>query len=184
MRQTRSGFFCLVLAVSALAVALSLVPSWAAAVGLDFWNLPATFDRMDGEAQRGEEFDEENRAMLSRLAAKRQVVEEAAAGRLTLLEAVARFRELDATTPERQIRAWRTAIAANSDEERYCLTVIQHVWALLQERPGASRDVLGELKAQLEEHRRRGDLYFPPDPLRVLRREGASSPAIGPNRTN
>jgi hypothetical protein len=125
MRQARSGFLCVLLALSVLAILLLLAPSWAAALGLDLWDLPATMGEMARQEEQGERLEAQTREASLRVAAKEEVTGQAAEGKLTLAEAVVRFRQLDADAPESQLRAWREHTEGNSDEERYHLTVLR-----------------------------------------------------------
>jgi len=160
MRGAWSLTLCLALALSGLVAALSLFPSWAAAVGLDLWNVPAAVDALEQEAQLDDRLDGEVQAALRRTVAKSQVAGEAVEGRLTLFEAAARFRDLDADATEDYRRAWRATVGGSSDEERYCRQVLGYAELVLRDRsddPAA----LGRLKAQLDQALARGDLRLP-----------------------
>jgi hypothetical protein len=160
MRHITNGLVCLVLALAALAGGLYLFPSWAAAVGLDFWNIPATLDAMARTAALDERIEVELESVRRRNAAKEEVTGEAAAGRLTLLEAAARFRDLDAAASDDYRRGWRRSLPAASDEERYCRAVLAHVKELVRDRPDGIR-VLDRLKAELDRALARGDVRLP-----------------------
>jgi hypothetical protein len=158
MRQVWSFALCLSLAVSSLVAALGLFPGLAAAVGLDFWNVPATLDAMGEGMELDRRLDEEVRAARRRIAAKDEVAREAAEGRLTLREAAARFRDLDADAPEAYRRGWCCVPGAASDEERYCRQVLGHAAVAARGRPGQAA-ALRRLEAQLD--RARADLSPP-----------------------
>jgi hypothetical protein len=143
MRRILVGALSLVLILSALVAALWLA-LWAVTAGQD----------------TDEQAAEDLWAVQHRHAAKEAVAEEAAAGRLTLLEAAARFRDLDADLPEEQRRALRLALPAGSDEERSCRQVLYYVEASLRGRPDGPA-ALGRLKAQLDEALASGDLRLP-----------------------
>jgi len=150
MRGAWSLTLCLALAVLAL----------AAAVGFDFWNVPTAVDTLGQQAQLDERLDGEVQAALRRTAAKAEVAGEAVAGRLTLFEAAARFRDLDADAPQEYRRGWLNLTEGTSDEERYCRQVLGYAALALRGRADAA-DVLAGFNRQLEEALARGDLRLP-----------------------
>jgi hypothetical protein len=87
--------------------------------------------------------------------AKRAVVAELLAEHLTLRQAAARFQELNATTPERQLVRWREACPGQTDEERCCWTVLRYVGAELLDQPQQARAVRQRLEGELPERLRR-----------------------------
>jgi hypothetical protein len=161
MRRVWNSVVCLALVLSALAAGLYLFPDLATALGLDFWTLPANVQSMGTEGQRDSHLAVQGEAASRRNAAKRAVAADVAAGRLTLFEGAARFRDLDADAPEEILAAWRRAVGGSSDEERYCRTVIQYVEVLLRDRPGESAAVLRNLGAQLADALSRGEIRLP-----------------------
>jgi len=148
MRRVSHGMICLTLTLAALAAALALFPGLAAAVGLDLWNVPATLDAMGEGMEQSRQLDEQVRAAWRRIAAKDEVAREAAEGRLTLFEAAARFRDLDADAPEAYRRGWRCGREGASDEERYCRQVLGRAAVAAHGRPGQAA-ALRRLEAQL-----------------------------------
>jgi hypothetical protein len=160
MRHTRHTCLALTLGLSSLALALALLPGLAAAVGLDLWNVPATFNALGQAAEFDRRLDEEVLAVQVRTALKDEVAEDVAAGRLTLVEAAARCRDLDAGASEDYRRGWLATAEGRSDEERYCRQVLAHVGPVLRGRDDAP-DVLAGLNRQLEEALARGDLRLP-----------------------
>jgi hypothetical protein len=84
--------------------------------------------------------------------AKRAVVTELLADRLTLVEAAARFRELDADLPETRDRLLQ-AYPGVSYEEALCRQVIGHARGELEVRaPEQMRSVVARLEAELQAH--------------------------------
>jgi hypothetical protein len=160
MRGAWSLTLCLVLAVSVLAAALSLFPSWAAAVGLDLWNVPTAVDTLEQRAQLDERLDGEVQAALRRTAAKAEVAGEAVDGRFALFEAAARFRDLDTDATQEYRRAWLHLTEGSTDEERYCRQVLGYAALAVRGRADAA-DVLAGFNRQLEEALARGDLRLP-----------------------
>jgi hypothetical protein len=143
-----------------LTALLSLFPSWAAAVGLDLWTVPGAVDELGQEANRDEQLDEALQATQRRTVAKAELAQEAAAGRLTLFEAAARFRDLDAGVTEDYRCGWRHLAEGASDEERYCRQVIGYARLALRDRSDGPA-LLDRLRAQLDEALARGDLRLP-----------------------
>jgi hypothetical protein len=82
------------------------------------------------------------------------------AGRLGLVEAAGRFRDLTPDPPFNQ-EVFRRAYPGGSDEERYCRQVIAFVRVALREQPGADPSVVGRLEAELQDRLERGDLSLP-----------------------
>ena len=160
MRQVQTIPLYLAVALATLAVLLALFPSWAAAVGLDLWNVPATVDALGQQTNLNERLDADLQAVLRRTTAKDALAREAAGGRLTLLEAAARFRDLDADLPEDYRRGWRHLAEGASDEERYCRQVIGYATMALRDRSDGPA-LLDRLKAQLDMALSRGDLRLP-----------------------
>jgi hypothetical protein len=148
------------LGLSSLALALALVPGLAAAVGLDLWNVPAALNAMGEAADLDGRLDEALQAVQLRRALKDEVTEDVVAGRLTLVEAAAQFRRLDADASEGYRRGWRLLAEGDSDEERYYRQVLTYAELALRDRADAA-DVLAGLNRQLEEALARGDLRLP-----------------------
>jgi hypothetical protein len=89
----------LVAAVAAVVlVAAALQPEWAHDVGLDRVDLSWLPSVAGSRAEVLDRPDEEVRATQRRISAKNQVVEDLVAGRLTLDEATAAFRRINATS--------------------------------------------------------------------------------------
>ena len=106
MRQVHTLPLCLALALVTVAAVLALCPSWAAAVGLDLWNVPTTGERMDDEARRGERLDEE----LSR--PRERLTEHTITDRRALEDDLRRVRERGYATAIDELEFGLTAIAA------------------------------------------------------------------------
>jgi hypothetical protein len=81
-----------------------------------------------------------------------------AEGRLGLLEAAGRFRELDQHWPALEPRR---AQPGATDEERYCRVVIATVASFLDDRPQMRAAVIERLEAELRGYLERGDLRLP-----------------------
>jgi WD40 repeat protein len=129
--------------------------------GADWWAGPGTGDGLDPEAWRGRQNDEQFRALLRRLKAKNRLAREVIDGRLTLLEAAARFRNLDLKPPPFAWDALRSIYPGASDDELHCREVIFFVRAEQRDRPGTDAGIVARLEAELNERLGRGDLHLP-----------------------
>ncbi len=91
------------------------------------------------------------------------VVPDLLAGRLTLLEAAARFRDGCVRQPEVTRHGWRLAYGHLPEAEGYCEMVIRHVQSKyeLDERPAEGQAAARRLRAEMEQHRRDGTLRLP-----------------------
>jgi hypothetical protein len=88
------------------------------------------------------------------------VADEVRAGRLSLLEAAARARDIQSASPFFPWERFRESHLGDSDDERFCRMVIDLV--TLPIRPAAGPDpVVARLQAELDEHLSRGTLHLP-----------------------
>jgi hypothetical protein len=147
MRRALTVALCLTLA--ALAAAAVLVRL--------FGDLPAALDTLARGDEVGARTEEATRAADRRGSAKARAVEDALAGRLSLLEAAAVHRDLDAGLPPGQRDAWRLCADGATEEERYCRGVLLQARTLAEGRPKAEAAVT-RLRRQLEEALAAGDL--------------------------
>jgi hypothetical protein len=133
---------------SALPIALLLCAYLSSPQGFvtAAWRVPWVKSALPEEKFREECIAQDFEAIRRRAAAHDGIIRELAAGRLTLPEAAARYREVDLRCPLFQAEVFRRKYPAASDEERYCLVVIQRV--RYAEPLGAER--IGELVARLE----------------------------------
>jgi len=106
------------------------------------------------EQQRlSRELDTRLADVAQRNAAKEAIAEEVIAGRMGLFEAAAHYRALDAQQPNFNIEAFRLFVSGNSDEERYCRSVLVRVRVLYP--PISDEDLGAPLEMELEAHLRR-----------------------------
>ena len=103
----------------------------------------------------GEEPDPATRTLMARVGVKRRITDELIAGRLTLLEAVAAFREADAQGPPTMVMFGFPQ--SSSLDEAYCRSVMSYV---SQQAPPdrvepLTRDLEAELSARLRDGRLR-----------------------------
>jgi hypothetical protein len=114
-----------------------------------------------------------DRAVRGRLDIKDRLTADVAEGRLSLLEAAARFRDLNREWSTFQLEAFRETWPGRSDDERYCRQIIYMVRAKLRDRPAEGLAVVVRLQAELRHRLRRGDLRLP------VRASASSSPGAG-----
>lgn len=94
-------------------------------------------------------------ATLHRFDARKRIARELLAGRLTLLEAAERFRDLAEANPEFSWEGFRSRFPGASDDERHARHVIYAV-GMEGDDPGRARVVVARLEAELSEALRRG----------------------------
>jgi hypothetical protein len=92
---------------------------------------------------------------------KQRLAGEVIAGRLSLLEAAARFRDLDEQPPAACREALRGNYWGASDDECHCRAVLQYVRVEMCLRPGVDPDLAERLEAELRALREHGDLRLP-----------------------
>jgi hypothetical protein len=134
----------LVLAVLVAAVVAN--PTWAAAIGIDVWNLPALHQGIETGAEQRREFDHKGVDVLRRIDLKDRLVADLIAGRSTLAEVTGEFLDLNRDRP-----GYLTALQANfpgqTDEERTARNVLFYVSHHVGHLSPADR---AEVKARLE----------------------------------
>jgi hypothetical protein len=150
MRLALTAAVCLT--VAALAVGLILVHL--------FGDLPAALDTLSRADEVAARAEDSLRDSDRRRAGKDRAAEAALAGRLTLLQAAAAWRDLDAGLPPGQLAAWRLQADGDTDGERYCREVLARARALAEGRPdgGEAAERLGR---QLEDALAGEDIRLP-----------------------
>ena len=145
MSATLRWFLC------ALVVLGLFFGTWAARAGLDFWNVPEVGRPIDTEKV------EETRRIDERSRCRDRVADDLCAGRVGLLEAAARFRDLNAGTPAGRVVS--VHFPGDSEDERCCRHVI--AWVHTRQE-GESPEQAARLTAALEQElRREGRLRLP-----------------------
>lgn len=148
------------LAVGGLVVALGFAgTALTTAAGTSFYPAAIPWAQAAREQVRGERLEVQLREATRRIAARDQVVAALLAGRITLLEATARFRDLDAECPDPR-RAILTLVARQLDpagrgfsyEECVCRNVIEYARRSkkVQDLADPHRDV-ADITPRLEE---------------------------------
>ena len=100
----------------------------------------------------------EVQGICARNRAKARVADEVLAGRLSLLQAAAAFRDLDERWPRSPIM-WAYFPNAASDDEIHCLHVISYVG--MEAPPDRAAELTGRLHAELDAMLRNGTLRLP-----------------------
>ena len=138
-----------VCALAALTGVVTLAsPSWAEAVGLDFWNVPALRKELAQHVADRELIDRRTDTVLRSDSVKTTLVDELVEGRLTGREIVARFRELNEATG--QMDAVREVFPAATDEESVARQVASFVRISLHAQPDRLAEVLRRLEGELD----------------------------------
>jgi hypothetical protein len=140
------------------------------------WSLAASDHEAVPEEERSQDLEEQRLAILYRVNIKCGLGAELVEGRLGLLEAAARFRDLDRQSPALK-RDPRQAHLGDTDEMHYCRAVIAVVEMILHDRPETRAAVIGRLEAELRGHQERGNLRLPEGPL-----PGSGAATSNPNR--
>jgi hypothetical protein len=109
-------------------------PAWAQRAGLDWWSLPELCEEVRRGEQQLAEMGAQTQGAIERLRTRTKVIEDLRAGRLTLVQAAARFRRLNALTPAGGLDL-RGHLVGATEEERLCRQVI--CWAEAADRPEA-----------------------------------------------
>jgi hypothetical protein len=131
-----------------------LRPNWAARTGLDIWALPDLEGRVEQGRSDEAQLDEHLRLVRSREESRDRVDDELLRGRIGLLQAAARYHDLNALVTEKGHDPL-AGFPGDSDEERCCRQVIQRVGARLRrEAPGEARQVMDALEAELNDYLR------------------------------
>ncbi len=120
---------------------------------------PAEEPWLAEEERQSRALDRTREALTRRMEARAAVVVDLLAGRLSLLQAAARFRDLNQTAPEIQENLrWQHPDC--SDDELCCLQVIGHLESRFLGDPPDLQ--LGQrLREELSAHRRHGTLQLP-----------------------
>jgi hypothetical protein len=107
---------------------------------------------LDKKPPTDEEMERRRQILLQRFAVKDRAVQKLLGGQLTLLQAAAQFRDVEAAQPI----TWGPDIAATgpAEGERLCRMVIAMARGWMEEHvPAAAADMTARLEAELEQHR-------------------------------
>src|SRR5262249_28652477 len=118
----------------------------------DPWGLEAFDPGLQRERRRRAEIEGERDAVFQCREAKIAVVFRVAAGRVSLREAAARFRDINASRRNFPWDRFREAHPGATDDERHCREVIRWVRWWVEEEQGSGRSLSRRLEAELKEH--------------------------------
>src|SRR5262249_55898796 len=130
-------------------------PEWVTEVGLDFWNIPRMNNEIDRLQRQNDELEQQPRAVMKRLTAKTEIVDEVYSGNLTLREAALRFHELNRANPKFAERA-RWLRPECSDDECQFWNVIDTVRSSYDRYPD-EQEFVARLTEELQALQRRGE---------------------------
>ncbi len=100
------------------------------------------------EAERGSRLDELSGAYARRIFAKHGLVEDVIAGRLSLRQAAARFRDLNEQPPAFDRERFLSLYPGADDDERHCREVL--AWVLDQSQGNLDTDLAARLETELQ----------------------------------
>jgi hypothetical protein len=131
----------IVLALFVPVAAVAANPSWAAAIGLDVWNLPALHARLEIEAEKRRAFEAQDAELMQRMELKERLVADLIDGRTTLAEVTSDFLTLN--------RRWReyplpmpAGSVGQTEEERAARDVLVYAALRTDHLPPARRAVV------------------------------------------
>jgi hypothetical protein len=150
-----------VLRLSPLAALAACCLALAFSRGSGFWAAPGPDREGDPAGPDSPAPEDLCREITRRASEKDRLAGEVIEGRLALVKAAARYRDLDEQPPPFHWREFREGHPGASDDERHCRAVIVHVrWELL-DRPGGDPALVGRLETELQDLLRRGDFRLP-----------------------
>ncbi len=129
--------FPLVVVFVALGV-LAVHPTWASAIGVDVWNLPALKEQLRESTDTDERLNEDRDDVRRRIEVKELIIADLIARRTTLAEATERFTVLNESRPQ-YLTVIRSKYPGETDQEKMARNVIG--FAQLRVAP-AERDAL------------------------------------------
>ena len=135
-------------------------PALSARLGLRLEEWAALQHQLEESRRQSEQLDRQSAGVLRRLHAKQEVIEALKDGQLTLLEAAARFRDLDHTEPPVPPELFRLLFRYPSDAERWCRQVI----GFLENRNSFAEgptSLAWEMESELCRHLEQGTLELP-----------------------
>jgi hypothetical protein len=127
---------------------------WVSSLGRDCW--PESCRSLAGVWREGDRIDEALRLIVRREEAKKGVVRDLLAGRLTLRQAAALFRDLDRGPPAFNWEEFRRAYPCDTDEERHCREVIDCVRGVLPANSPESEAIARRFEAELPDRAKPG----------------------------
>lgn len=131
-------------------------PDLATNLGLDFWSVSELQESLDCELRLHRELEAKDVEVLRRIDIKEEIVRDLVANRLTLTEAAAHFKLLNAHQ-NAYLTVIRTVYVGASDDERICRNVIGFVEVYLQAMGQRGGPVLERLNAELKSWVDRGE---------------------------
>lgn len=133
----------------------------AAHAGWERIGLGESWARIEEEMARSRRLDRITERLLPRLLLKQRISRRVAAGRMTLFEAAAHFRDIARQFPEFNWSAFRAAHPGASDDERHCHAVIAFVHGELGEDGSFAEATHDQLRQQLADRLRSGPIRLP-----------------------
>ncbi|HXG13074.1 MAG TPA: hypothetical protein VNK04_25170 [Gemmataceae bacterium] len=163
MKRMTQLLACSGVGVLLVVIIVCLVSSVMNRPGLEWLNTAHQLQVLRAQQQRSEELDARLAEARRFRARQDEIAQEVAAGRMTLLEGAAHFRQLSRDKADFNWKAFRLTYQGTSDEERYCRQVIAFVASVLDADPSEVEQVIACLEAEMEAHRDRDGLIHLPD---------------------
>ena len=123
-------------------------PTWAQALGVDVWNVPALEKKVRASADERDWLSNEDGEVLHRIAIKESIITELIQERTTLAEATERFLALNAAHPN-YLEALRNSFPGATDYEKYARNVIS--FAVPRVAPHERDALSSRLEAELQQ---------------------------------
>ena len=134
---------------------------WSPDLLADAWQVPWLKPAFPQEQRREAALDREQDGIRRRCEAHQAIARELAEGRLTLLGAAARSRDLDRRCPDFPWEAFRRGRAADSDDELHCREVIEQLRAYAPLGPAPTEELALRLEEELQGYLAHGTLRLP-----------------------
>jgi hypothetical protein len=115
----------------------------------DLWSLPRLHSSIHDEVEKTAWLQDCCNESLARIEAKRRVVDDVVAGRMSLVEAAKSLRVLREAAPENVKRYAKFKFDASAGVRQSCLMVIAYVKGELATSPDLATAVEGRLRAEL-----------------------------------
>jgi hypothetical protein len=138
-----------VVAVALLSGGLLCRPGLLTDAGLDVWNLPELYASIENANRENDALDRDHEELFRRVDEKQEVLQALLTGHLTLVEAAARFGEVNKQS-SKTMQYIREAYPGLSDEERMYQQVLAWVRVESDNLPGQPRGTLLRLEAEME----------------------------------
>ena len=130
-------------------VTVTAAPEWASETAKDFLAYPAAERQLHELSQQREVIQEEINLVMRRIAIKEAILKDLDRGRITLLDAAGRFREMDRHSPQVNAVIY-TPDRVGSYDEIAAMTVIRHMRSRLHTESRSLSATINRLECEFE----------------------------------